>query len=86
MNENRPIPKDMSSYNRRDKRNLHYDPKSSFTNDGCTAITEGTILEQSRLEGSGKDFFKNVELIEYLTVFQHIERRYSQMGKHLEVN
>lgn len=43
MNENKPIPKDMSSQNSRDKRNLHYDPESSFTNDGCTAVTEGTM-------------------------------------------
>ena len=43
MNENKPIPKDMSSQKSRDKRNLHYDPESSFTNDGCTAVTEGTM-------------------------------------------
>lgn len=45
MNKNRPTTKSICHHTIERQRNLHYDPKSSFTNDGCAAITEGTIPE-----------------------------------------
>lgn len=50
MDENRPVPKDVLLQNDSNKRNLHCEGESSFSNDSCTASTEGnhTRLEQVR--------------------------------------